>query len=265
MLHPSVAKLKGGAWLTPPPASRGSCAYSSCSSEIVYVVLSEILILLQSSVPAAAAEGRTRQPASAEPHFPGAAGTSTKHTLCHHPHACSTPRKNGFPSSKHVRSATEPKPVPVGDFNPAAVTLSTGHNKHQRGGQPLPCVGQDNNVVGTRPSRRKHIRAHRRLKSEPRHKRSRSADAKKNCQDEELLGPGNNAAATDHHLCGLGTRCPAAFPNLCPYPHHFHHCFAPYGSCCSSLPLPHGLACTNCNLFSLEKVNTLYYECYVQN
>ena len=107
------------------------------------------------------------------------------------------------------------------------------------------------------------MRAHRRLKSEPRHKRSRSADANKEKDgsrhrgDQDLLKPssgGNDPANFHNNYCGLETHCPAVVPlnfhrrYLQHNVNQQHPCCVPYcGSHFTSVPLPPSLACPHCH------------------
>ena len=200
------------------------------------------------------ADGRARRPVSAEPPpFPGA----SKHV--HHPHACSTPRKND-PQPRHVRSATEP--MAVGELQSEAVGKD-GTEKHQGvGGEPLQSVSVDEKL------RRKEVQAKRKLNTKrTRHKRSRSADTKKNHDPNyrrstftnELVSEKDVPSSLDDHGLHVQAYC-SSMPNFCPYHHYHHHhhpCYA-FGSQYPTLPLPPPpLLCPHCALAQQQQQQTL--------
>ena len=197
-------------------------------------------------------DGRARRPVSAEPPppFPGA----SRHV--HLPHACSTPCKNNDPQPpRHVRSVTEP--TAVGELRVRSEAVGKdGPEKQQEDVKvdPLQSVGIDERL------RRKEIQTKRKLKTErTRHKRSRSADAKKNhdpnyCRSAFTNEPvSEKNALSNLHNYGLNVQgyC-SSVPNFCPYHHchHHHPCYA-FGSQYPTLslpPPPPSLVCPHCAL-----------------
>ena len=215
-----------------------------------------LFILQQPSSPTA--NGRAGRPVSADPPpFPGA----SKHV--HHPHACSTPRKNDpQPQPRHVhvhaRSATEP--TAVGELQ-AEATGEGGPDKHQgtcMGSEPLKSVSIDGAVSHPRKSRRKDVQVKRKINTEQmRHKRSRSADTKKNHDLNNRESASADGPLTERnaplnlHDHGLQMHC-SSMPNFCPYHHRHHPYYAPpipFGSQYPTiaLPLP-SLVCPHCAL-----------------
>ena len=208
-------------------------------------------ILQQSSSPTA--DVKIKQPVTTDPPpFPGA----SKHV--HHPHACSTPRKND-PQLRHVRSATEPKVV-VGELQTEIETVGNSGSDKRQGvaNEPPQSVSIDGAVSHPRQLRRKDAQANRRLHvntERKRHKRSRSADTKKsrdlNQENAFTDGPSSERNAplnlVDH---GLQT-CYSSMPNFCPYHHHHYHpcSYVPHcGSQYPTIPLPPPppLVCPHC-------------------
>ena len=187
-------------------------------------------------------EGRARQPRSAEPAFPGA----TKHGgHAHHPHACSTPRKNDR-RPRHFRSSTEPKSV--ADLQPAKERAGEKNSSDGCGSH------EHVNVANEAKSGRRRVRAQRRMNSEPKRKRSRSADARKGqdcCHGDELSKPASTGTASDaptrylpHACCSAVTDC-----YLCPHHHLTHGCYAPPTSqhtAAVPLHIPPAYACPHC-------------------
>lgn len=198
------------------------------------------------------ANGGARRPVSAEPPpFPGA----SKHV--HHPHACSTPCKNEA-QPRHIRSATEP--TAVGELQSEAV--SKGGPEKQQGVEiePLQSVSIDKKL------RRKEVQAKRKLNTEQtRHKRSRSADTKKNHDPNYRRSAFTNEPVSEKdvpsnlhdHGLHVQTYC-SSIPNFCPYHHYHHHpCYA-FGSQYPTLPLPPpSLVCTHCALAQQQQQQTL--------
>ena len=204
-------------------------------------------------------DGRAKRPVSAEPPppFPGA----SKHV--HQPHACSTPRKNVVdPKPQHVRSATEPAAV-VGELQLSeAVIEGGGPEKHQ--GVEVEPLQQS---IGVNERLRKREFPAKRVKrntERTRHKRSRSADAKKNhdpnyyCRSDFTNEPAvfEKSAPSNRHDCELHVPgyCPSMPPHFCPYHHHYHHhhpCYT-FGSQYPTLslppPPPPSLVCPHCAL-----------------
>lgn len=201
--------------------------------------------------------GRARRPVSAEPPppFPGA----SKHSV-HQPHACSTPRKNIVdPKPQHIRSATEPAAA-VGELRLSEAINKGGSPEKHQGLEIEPL--QQSVGVGERLRKRELLAKRVKRNTErTRHKRSHSADAKKNHDPNyyhrsaftnDLISEKNAPSNLHDHELHMPGYCPSMPPHFCPYHHHYHHhhpCYT-FGSQYPtlSLPPPPPLVCPQCAL-----------------
>ena len=119
-----------------------------------------------------------------------------------------------------------------------------------------------NAASSQRQSRRRHLKAHRRLNSEPRHKRSRSAEGHRHGlshRQDDNHGPmkSSEGHAPSNFICHDHGLHYSNVPNFYLYPHHAHHlaphhaphlapCCSAYGAHFSSLPPSATPTCTHC-------------------